>query len=103
MKTERIWRAEDLQGAGVVNAGFGINGADTYNIFLYKGGPNCKHFWQRVVLLRKGNKRIDVNEARRLILQLEPEDRADAKWEQNDRKVAKLPFDMPNRGYYNPR
>lgn len=103
MATDRIWRAEDLQNAGVVNAGFGIGGSNTYDIFLYKGGPNCKHFWQRVVLLRKGNKRISVNEARRLILQLEPEERNDARWEQNDRKVAKLPFDMPNRGYYNPR
>ena len=103
MATERIFRAEDLQNAGVVNAGFGIGGSNTYDIFLYKGGANCKHFWQRVVLLRKGNKRISVNEARRLILELEPEDRDEARWEQNDRKVARIPFDMPNRGYFNPR
>jgi hypothetical protein len=103
MATERIWRAEDLENAGAVNPGFGIGGANTYNVFLYKGGPNCKHFWQRVVLLRKGNKRISVNEARRLILELEPEDREEARWERNDPKVAKIPFDMPNRGYFNPR
>lgn len=103
MATDRIWRADDLQNAGIVNAGFGIDGANTYDIFLYKGGPNCKHFWQRVVLLRKGNKRISVNEARRLILELEPEDRAEARWETNDPKVARIPFDMPNNGYFRPR
>ncbi|CAB4154559.1 Phage-like element PBSX protein, XkdF [uncultured Caudovirales phage] len=31
-----------------VNAGFGPNGTSTYDIWFYKGGPNCKHYWQKV-------------------------------------------------------
>ena len=38
-----------------------------------------------------------------MILELEPEDRKDAKWKKNDPKVSKIPYDMPNNGYVNPR
>lgn len=90
MLSNKVFRAEDLQNAGAVNPGFGVGGANTYNVFLYKGGVNCKHFFQRVIYLKKGNKRIGVNQARKLILQLEPEDRKDAKWEQNPKEVAQI-------------
>lgn len=30
-----------------VNAGFGAEGADTYSIWKYLGGPNCFHYWKR--------------------------------------------------------
>lgn len=103
MASNKVFRAEDLQNAGAVNAGFGVNGANTYNIFLYKGGANCKHWWQRVIYLKKGNKKISVNDARRMILELEPEDRASARWESNPNEVAKMPYDMPNHGYVNPK
>lgn len=103
ISANKVYRAEDLENAGAVNPGFGIDGAPTYNIFKYKGGPNCKHWWQRVIFLKKGNKKISVNEARRMILALEPEDRAEARWEQNPKEVAKMPIDMPNNGYYRPR
>jgi hypothetical protein len=103
ISSNKVFRAEDLENAGVVNAGFGIEGADTYNIFLYKGGANCKHWWQRVIYLRKNNKNIGVNEARKMILALKPSERKDAKWQQNEKEVAKMPYDMPNNGYVKPR
>lgn len=84
----RVWRAEDLQAALPYNPGFGIAGSDIYNVFLYKGGVNCKHFWQRVIFLKKGNKQISVNEARRMILELDPEDRPEARWDENPPEVA---------------
>lgn len=99
IRSNKVFRSEDLENAGVVNAGFGANGSNTYNIFLYKGGPNCKHFFERVVYLKKNNKSIGVNEARRLILQLEPEERKAAMWEKNPKEVAQMPYDMPNNGY----
>lgn len=90
MASKKIFRAEDLENAGVVNPGLGLNGADTYNIFLYKGGVNCQHWWERVILLKKDNKRIGVNDARRMILELEPEDRNNARWQQNPSEVAQI-------------
>lgn len=90
VKANKVYRKEDIELAGskVVNPGFGPEGADTYNIWLYKGGVNCKHFWMRKIYLRKGNNSLSVNEARKMILALDPADRQKAKWEENDKLVA---------------
>jgi hypothetical protein len=92
MKSNRVYRYEDLKMAEdkIVNEGFGPEGTDKYSIFLYKGGVNCKHWWQRVIYLKKGNKKIKVNEARRMINELEPSKREDAKWEENPKEVAQI-------------
>jgi hypothetical protein len=105
MSAKKVYRKEDIELAGskVVNPGFGPEGADTYNIWLYKGGANCYHFWMRKVYLRRNNKSISVNEARRIINELDPTERYPAQWDENDARVAKLPIDMPNQGYLNPR
>ena len=90
IKANKVYRKEDIELAGskVVNPGLGAEGADTYSIWLYKGGVNCKHFWMRKIYLRKGNNSISVNEARKMILALDPADRPKAKWEENDPLVA---------------
>lgn len=92
LKEDRVYRWEDLEMAStkVVNKGFGIRGADTYDIAKYKGGVNCRHFWQRKIYLRRNNKAIGVNQARKMILQLPPDERADAKWVQNPKEVAQI-------------
>lgn len=90
MKANKVYRKEDIELAEtkVVNAGLGKGGADTYSIWLYKGGVNCKHFWQRQIYLKKNNGRISVNDARKIILDLDPKDRPLAKWQENDPLVA---------------
>lgn len=105
MLADKVYRMEDIEAAGSknVNPGFGPRGTDKYSIWLYKGGANCKHFWERRVYLRRNNKRISVNEARRRILELEPEDRADARLPENDRRVARRTYDQPNHGYLTAR
>ena len=42
------FRKEDINKLTIAgaNEGFGLNGQRFYNIFNYKGGKNCKHFWQ---------------------------------------------------------
>ena len=101
VKASKVYRKEDIEAAGdqKVNAGFGKGGSDNYSIWLYKGGARCHHFWQRVVYLRKNNKKLTVNQAKAEINKLSPKDRKDAKWEQNDKKVATRPVDMPNEGF----
>lgn len=90
MSANKIYSFEDLKKAEslAVQPGMGPKGAKTYSIFKYKGGVNCKHFWQRAIYLKKDNKRIGVNEAQRMILALEPKDRKEAKWERNPKEVA---------------
>jgi len=99
----KIYRKEDILRMTelAVNPGFGEGGASTYDVWLYKGGPNCHHFWMRKTYraidvqpdTKNPNAEITVNKARRE--GLDPE--------VNDPLVAKRPIDMPNRGYKNPR
>ena len=88
----RTYRKEDITIAEtkVVNPGLGPDGADNYSIWLYKGGVNCQHFWMRKIYLRKNNKQIGVNEARKMILDLDPADRPQAKWQENEIEVAQI-------------
>ena len=51
---------------------------------------NCKHWWSRVIYLKKNNKRMSVNQARKMILQLDPKDRKEAKWTKNPKQVAQV-------------
>ena len=90
MNAGKVYRKEDIDAAGdkVVNPGLGAKGSDKYSIWLFKGGKNCAHVWQRVIYLRKGNNKISVNQARKMILELEPELRDKARWVENDPRVA---------------
>ncbi len=97
---ERVWRKEDIEAASqrAVNPGWGPNGADTYDIFLYKGGGSCQHYFERRTYLRKNNRKVSVNRARQIIREagLEP-------LEQNDPRVAKRTRDQVNRGFLEPK
>jgi hypothetical protein len=92
MSAKLVYRKEDIDAASekVIQAGMGPNGSNKYNIFLYKGGVRCKHFWERRVYLRRNNERISVNEARRRILALDPSDRADFRLPEYSTKVASI-------------
>ena len=101
--SKKIYRKEDIQmmSKSSVNAGWGLNGADNYDIFLYKGGGDCHHFWMRKTYKskRKGgtadaknpNSEISVNKAKK----------EGFKPEVNAKEVAKRPTDMPNNGFVN--
>jgi hypothetical protein len=101
----KVYRKEDVlrMGGQAVNAGFGVEGAATYSIWLYKGGARCHHFWMRKTYLAKGegvtpdvgnpNAEVSVNKAKKEGVVLET----------NPTNVAKRPVDMPNQGFVNPR
>ena len=79
------------------NPGWGPAGTDFYNIWFYKGGGSCQHFWERRTYLVKNNESISVNEAKKIIQQ-----NNGTPLETNDAKVARRPRDMQNRGFINP-
>ena len=103
MQAGLVYRKEDIESASkkAVNAGFGPYGSDKYDLFLYKGGPNCQHFWQRNIYLKSNQDKITTAKARELLNDLDPSKRKAANYEQNDSLVAKMPADMPNHGYLN--
>ena len=52
-KEERLFRKEDIDAMSkrAVNPGFGEFGANTYDIFRFKGGPRCFHKFSRVTYM----------------------------------------------------
>jgi len=89
----KVYRKEDILFASEnpnINPGLGAGGADTYNLFLYKGGVNCQHFWLRKIYLKRNNKSISVSEALRIINDLDPSERAGARLPQNPTEVAQV-------------
>jgi hypothetical protein len=93
----KVYRKEDIINMEnqVVNKGWGPKGADTYSIWLYKGGGNCHHYWVRETYLKKSDvnsplaKKYTAAESRKMG-EIAPT---------NDKRVYQRPIDMPNRGF----
>jgi hypothetical protein len=102
MNAKKVYRKEDILGASnrAVNPGWGPEGANTYNLFFYKGGGSCRHFWSRRTYLKKNNKKVSVNQAQKIIRAAGPDAQ---RLQPNDPKVAQRPRDMVNRGFLEPR
>jgi hypothetical protein len=96
----KIYRKEDIlqMGNQVVNEGWGPRGTNTYDIWLYKGGGNCHHRWNKRVYASFEGVGIDVNNPNARII-------AGKKAEafgyviKNPSLVSTRPIDMPNKGF----
>lgn len=98
----KVYRKEDIVSASGmdVNPGWGPRGANTYDIWRFKGGGSCRHFWERRTYIRTTNARISVADAQRIIRRAGVDaERLPA----NEPDVAKRPRDMKNRGFLDPR
>ena len=96
MKAKKIYRKEDIIAMEnvAVNPGFGVNGAATYSIWLYKGGARCSHRWTRKIYARKdGSKSLGdtISTTKARTEGFRPE--------ANPNKVSIAPRNMPNKGY----
>ena len=97
MRDKKVYRKEDIIAMSKipVNAGFGKNGAATYSIWLYKGGPRCNHRWTRKIYAKKDGdsfrdaERISTTRAIR----------EGFRPQKNDKKVAIAPRNMKYEGY----
>jgi hypothetical protein len=98
MRAKKIYRKEDIlkMGSQAVNKGWGPRGADTYSIWLYKGGGNCHHRWNKQVYAAFEGKALDIPNAKQI---------AQAKAAKygytikNEALVSKRPVDMPHNGF----
>ena len=96
----KIYRKEDIlrMSTQVVNAGWGPKGADTYDIFLYKGGGNCHHRWNKQIYASFEGTNIDINSPRaKQIAGLKAEKYGYVI--NNPKLVSTRPVDMPNKGF----
>jgi hypothetical protein len=96
----KLYRKEDIVSMEnvAVNPGWGPEGANTYDIWFYKGGGNCRHFWEKRVYVDAKGAKINPNDpdAKRIAVSLA--ERMGYKV-RNNSLVAKLPEDMPYNGF----
>jgi len=96
MNANKVYRKEDIIAMKnvAVNPGFGPSGADTYSIWLYKGGARCSHRWTRKIYAKKDGEKslgntISTTKAK--------SDGFTPK--SNPNKVSIAPRNMANKGY----
>ena len=99
VRANKLYRKEDIikMGDRPVNKGWGLKGAATYSIWLYKGGGGCHHKWLRQTFkgktegdLKNQDPNISTNKARK-----------DGFNPVNEKEVSMKPKDMPNQGFVN--
>jgi len=62
-KRNVVYRKEDINNASLsgVNRSFGPGrGGNPYNLFLYRGGNNCRHIWEEVKFSLQNGKWVDT-------------------------------------------
>lgn len=101
----KMYRKEDILNmtTKAVNPGFGRGGAATYSIWLYKGGPQCFHFWSRRIFktVIGESKTTKIEDADMIGYTKARSEGFTAK--KNDKLVATPPRKMKNNGYVNAR
>ncbi len=63
LSLNKLYAEGDMRGLrgrlSAINPDMGPNGRDSYNVFAYKGGVNCRHFWSKVALYKpEGSRRV---------------------------------------------
>ena len=100
IRVNKLYRKEDIiaMGKQIVNAGWGLSGADTYDIWLYKGGGGCHHKWKRETYEFTGKGKASVGKS---------DDISTGKAERegyrvrNPKEVSMMPKDMDDNGFVN--
>ena len=88
-----VFRKEDitLMSFKGLNSELGHN-KSKYNLFKFKGGKNCHHFWERRVYKKKVTPNAEVEASDAV--------KDGFKEPKNPKEVEVRPVDMPNRGAY---
>jgi hypothetical protein len=100
LRASKLYRKEDIvnTNSNFVNAGQGHKGLP-YDLFLYKGGVNCKHKWLRQTYVSFENVKIDVNSPKATQISTNKAEKYGYRV-RNPKEVAMTPFDMPNHGHH---
>lgn len=100
LSADKLYRKEDIENtkSNDVNFGQGHNG-ENYNLFLYKGGVNCKHKWLRQTYVSFDNIKIDVTNPNATQISTNKAEQYGYRV-RNPKEVAMIPFDMPNNGHH---
>jgi len=100
LRSDKVYRKEDIiaMETQVVNSGFGVKGADSYSIWLYKGGARCNHKWLRRTYANFDGIKIDPTNPNAKAISSATAEKYGYRI-RNDKEVSMKPSDMPTKGY----
>lgn len=106
LKANKLYRKEDVMQLTkkVVNPRWGPYGANTYSVWLFKGGGNCGHVWKKRTYASAKGFGLDLNNPN--IKEATSKKISEAGYKvRNNPKVEQRPIDMPYNGFMpdNPR
>ena len=106
LSANKLYRKEDIVAMESVavnykgkGAGMGPSGATTYDVFKWKGGVNCGHYWRREIYFYKLGVATgtDINDATKIITTTSA--RSNGFYpETNPMEVSRAPKNLPNNG-----
>jgi len=103
---DKLYRKEDIMQMGkqIVNEGWGPRGADTYSVWLYKGGGACGHVWRKMTFASAKGFGLDLTNPN-IREAMDARVKKAGYKVRNNPKVAQEPRDMPYEGFLpdNPR
>lgn len=96
--SRKLYRKEDIikMDSQVVNAGWGPEGANTYSIWLYKGGGGCNHKWVRNTYKYVGDNPASIGKSDEIST---GKSEREGYRVRNPKEVSMMPKDMPNKGF----
>tara|TARA_B100000768_G_scaffold181603_1_gene205303 strand:+ start:961 stop:2787 length:1827 start_codon:yes stop_codon:yes gene_type:complete len=102
IRVNKLYRKEDIIAMEnkPVNKGWGLKGADTYSIWLYKGGGNCHHKWRRETYEFVGEGKASIGRSDKIST---GKSEREGYRIRNPKEVAMRPTDMPNNGFIKKR
>ena len=102
IRVNKLYRKEDIIAMEnkPVNKGWGLKGADTYSIWLYKGGGNCHHKWRRETYRFAGDGKASIGRSDKIST---GKSEREGYRVRNPKEVAMRPTDMPNNGFVKKR
>jgi hypothetical protein len=99
-KAGKIFSKKDIQKMDGINRQFAKKGQSSYSIFKYKGGKNCKHYWEKLKVFKN-------EDGRRVIIVAQPtkktERTAATQWQNmqfsmdDEKRVVTGPLMIPNK------
>lgn len=99
----RVYRKEDVE--ALSSRGGAEAQGEQYSVWLYKGGANCYHRWERRIYRKKLTKEGNIYGGGSLngtdIINVNQAIRSGFRPEQNDRLVAIAPIETPTKGFKN--
>lgn len=86
LRMNKLYTREDIymMEARAINESFGPDGDTSYSIFSFKGGPNCKHYWEELTVFTGDNNQL-------ILLSHGPV----------SGRAGQPTYDLPNHGYMN--